>query len=119
MRQHDARPLHTQNMVQRYFAFYLYVLLQIVFSLSRMCDNQPQYNKAYLPLGSGDRVRRIKQKAVASFKFANPTKPDGGINSFPSSTRVVQLLGGVDNIIYNHAGPYDVDAGCCVDNSTL
>lgn len=78
-----------------------------------MCQNNTPYNKAYLPLGAGDRVRRIKQKAVASFKIANPTKPDGGINSYPSSTRVVEIQGLQSNVVYSYAGPYDADLGCC------
>ena len=87
-----------------------------VFSLSRMCDQNAPYTKTYLPLGAGDRVRRIKQKAVASFKIANPTKPDGGIGSFPSSTRIVELQGLQDNTVYNHGGVYGADVGCCSNN---
>ena len=66
-------------------------------------------------MGSGDRVRRLKQKAVASFKVAYPTRPDGGINSFPSSTRVVEIQGLQDNTVFNHGGVDVVatDAGCC------
>jgi hypothetical protein len=109
----DDRPLHTQNTVQRYFASYLYARLQIVFSLSRMCQNNPPYNKAYLPLGAGDRVRRIKQKAVASFKIANPTKPDGGINSFPSSTLLIEVQGLQSNSIYANTGLVAQEEGCC------
>jgi hypothetical protein len=77
-----------------------------------MCDGA-KYSKIYLPLGSGDRVRRLKQKAVAQFKLAYPTRPDGGINSFPSSTRVVEIQGLQDNTIYNHDGIYGADPGCC------
>jgi len=78
-----------------------------------MCDQNAPYNKAYLPLGSGDRIRRLKQKAVASFKLANPTKPDGGINSFPSSTRIVEIQGLQNNTVYDHTGVWGADAGCC------
>ncbi len=58
-------------------------------------------------------MRRLKQKAVASFKIANPTNPDGGINSFPSSTRVVENQGLQNNVIYDHNGIYGSDLGCC------
>ncbi len=78
-----------------------------------MCQENAPYNKAYLPMGSGDRVRRLKQKAVAQFKVANPTKPDGGINSFPSSTRIVEIQGLQDITIYEHTGIYGADLGCC------
>lgn len=80
-----------------------------------MCDRNAPYNKTYLPMGAGDRIRRLKQKAVATFKIANPTKPDGGINSFPSSTRVVELLGLQDNTVYEHTRTYGADYGCCPD----
>ena len=78
-----------------------------------MCDQNAPYNKAYLPLGAGDRVRRLKQKAVASFKRANPTKPDGGINSFPCSTYLVELQGLQNNTVYKYGGVYETDRGCC------
>jgi hypothetical protein len=78
-----------------------------------MCDQNAPYNKAYLPLGAGDRVRRLKQKAVATFKLANPTKPDGGINSFPCSTRIVEIQGLQDNTVYVHNSSWGADPGCC------
>lgn len=80
-----------------------------------MCQTNTPYNKAYLPLGSGDRVRRLKQKAVAQFKNTQPTAPDGGINSFPSSTRLIQEQGLLNVTVYSR-NTIDANAtglGCC------
>lgn len=83
-----------------------------------MCQANPPYNTSYLPRGSGDRVRRLKQKAVASFKNTRPTAPDGGINSFPSSTRVIQEQGLLNVTVYSRTGTVAVasDTGCCPVN---
>jgi hypothetical protein len=62
---------------------------------------------------SSDRTQRLKSKAIAQFKDANPTVPDGGIRSFPPSTLLLQKQGNLNIPVYNHyAGVISVDAGC-------
>jgi hypothetical protein len=75
-----------------------------------MCDKDaPTYNRAYLPLGAGDRVRRLKQTAAAR----GPQTPDGGVRSFTASTLLTQNQGLNDQTVYNHYDTDFVKTGCC------
>lgn len=62
---------------------------------------------------SSDRIHRIKAKVVAQFKAAHPDRPDGGINSFPPSTLLLQRQGTLNVVKYDYyKDAIRVDAGC-------
>ncbi len=65
------------------------------------------------PAAAGDRIHRIKTKVIAQFKRNFPTIPDGGITSFPISTRLSQKEGGLDHMQLVPNGVPLVDPGCC------
>jgi hypothetical protein len=72
------------------------------------------YSSAYLPRGAGDRIRRLKQTAVAQRPAGSV---EGGIRSLPVSTRLIGWQGLQDQVVYHHNGVAFTKSGCCTEEA--
>ena len=83
-------------------------------------DYAPTYNRAYLPLSSGDRIRRLKQTAVASFRVSSGAAVvDGGNKTLAPSTRTLVAQGLQGQTVYNTRGVDTLSStsGCCAEEA--